>query len=179
MQKDSSSMKTFGLLVAALVVCSWSGVARAEVALSAEAQVGFLVPNDVAFVVGGAARAGYAFDSLYPILVMPELSLDAQLISSGIAEPAIRATGGARFGILAVVEPSIYVHAGYGGLQTNPFSVGPDGDWISAFTLDAGAALDYRIARWITLGGSLGYLGYFTENAMHGGILGVHATFWL
>ena len=28
-----------------------------------------------------------------------------------------------------------------GGLQTNPFSVGPDGDWISAFTLDAGAAL--------------------------------------
>lgn len=172
-------MKTFpGLLVAALVACSWSGVARAEVGLSAEAQVGFLVPNDAALVVGGAARVGYAFDSLYPILVMPELSLDAQFISNGIAEPAIRATGGGRFGLLAVVEPSIYVHAGYGGLQSNPLAL-ISGEWTSAFTLDAGAALDYRIARWITIGGSLGYLGYFAEGSMHGGIFGVHASFWL
>lgn len=163
-------------------VASLAGAARAEVTLTAEPQAGIVVPNDAEGFLGGAARLGYAFDSLYPILVAPELSLEGHAITTDPVVGTFRAVGGVRVGILASVEPSVYVHAGYGGVGVSfAPALGANGlsSWASNFTLDAGAALDFRLERWITLGVAAGYVGFFGDSSLHGAVLGPHVTFWL
>jgi hypothetical protein len=163
--------------VAALLVVP--ATAHAEGEITFEPRASLLVPRNMIptpdAVYGGAGiaeNAGLSLD-LEPIIVEPELSF----VGDGF--PALhggtfRAMAGIRAGIAAAVEPSIFLHAGYGFIGRESFG------FEHGFSLDTGATVDYRLSRRLTLGGSTGYeLLANGKGAIHGAFIGPRLSIWI
>jgi hypothetical protein len=158
-----------GLAVAFL--CSLSGAAQAEPVVSIEPRLDFAISDDPRPGPGLAVGAGYSAE-LYPVLLMPELVLSGSVHPGDATFGQLRATAGLRAGVTAALEPSIYVHGGYG------LVVGP-GPASHGFAFDAGLALDKRLDRGLTLGGALGYQGHYGDATLHGMVAAMRIAFWL
>jgi hypothetical protein len=145
--------------------------ARAEVVVGVEPRAELVVRESPRVGPALAAFFGYSLD-LYPLLLEPELELNAAIFPGDDWFGSIRAMAGLRAGVTLSVEPSIYVHAGYG-------LVGSEELVAHGFAIDAGAALDGRLSREVTLGGALGYQGVVAgDSSIHGIVAGLHASFW-
>jgi hypothetical protein len=163
-------------LSAAALVCGDPRLASAEPVLGLEPRLELLVPDDPRPGGGLAFTAGYAVE-LYPLYVLPEASFSVSAFPGDQTFASFRATGGVRAGITAAVEPSIYVHGGYGLVFAGGMAGGGGG--FDGFALDAGVGLDKRVDRGLTLGGTLGYQGLFGSDAMHGMAAAFRVGFWL
>jgi hypothetical protein len=145
--------------------------ARAEVVIGIEPRAELVVREAPRVGPALATFFGYSLE-LYPVLLEPELELNAAIFPGDGWFGSIRAMAGLRAGITLSVEPSIYVHAGYG-------LVGSEEVVAHGFAIDAGAALDGRLSREVTLGGALGYQGVVAgQSSLHGLVAGLHASFW-
>ncbi len=158
------------LLGGATLAVAEDAAAEVVIGLEGRGEVKFTDP-----VRGGPsvlASLGYAFDT-YPVLVLPEVTASGAIWP---ADPPFfpgRFGAGIRLGFTAVVEPQIYTHAGYGFIFRK-------GDVSHGFAVDAGAAVDYRIQREYTIGGTLGYEGLVAGKASaHGVVLGLRFGIWL
>lgn len=158
-------------------VAAWVGLeqtASAEVKIGIEAR-GELMRRFNVTPYGGPALAvdvGYSIDDLYPLMVIPEICVAGAFYAPEIYTGSFRATSGVRIGAALVVEPSIYVRGGYLGIfgRSTPDHGG---------TVEAGASLDKRLDRSLTIGGSIGYQGFFAPRWAHGMAAGFHVGFWL
>jgi hypothetical protein len=158
-------------LAAALGALAAAPNARAEVVLGIEPRAELVIRDPPRLGPGLSLTLGYSLD-LYPLLLAPELELGGSIFPGEDWFGDLRAMAGLRVGFTASVEPSIYLHAGYG-------FVGADELAAHGFAVDAGATLDGRLSREVTLGGSLGYQGIVAGDAsMHGIVLGPHVVFW-
>ena len=145
--------------------------AQAEVVLGFEPRVELVIADPPRFGPGLITTLGYSLD-LYPLLVAPELELGGSIFPGEGWFGDLRAMGGLRVGFTAAVEPSIYLHAGYGFVGSNDAAA-------HGFAIDAGATLDGRLSRELTLGGSLGYQGIVAgDSSIHGIVLGAHLGVW-
>ena len=145
--------------------------AAAEVVLGIEPRAELMIRDPPRFGPGLSLTLGYSLD-LYPLLLAPELELGGSIFPGEDWLGDLRAMAGLRVGFTAAVEPSIYLHAGYG-------LVGAADLVAHGFAVDAGATLDGRLSREVTLGGSLGYQGIVAgDGSMHGIVLGPHVVFW-
>ena len=162
---------SFSVLVAALAS---PGVASAEPVIGVDAHGALGFKSGVRPGVGGTVIGGYSLD-LEPVLLEPELAMGLEGYP-GENALAFRGMGGIRAGFTGPVEPSLFVHLGYGFIK--PFGA-TGGPIMSAFALDAGVSVDYRPARWFTVGGSLGYEGLVAHESLHGIFLGPRIAFWI
>ncbi len=158
-----------GLALVLATTGTWSSSAWAEPVVEVEAR-GELLPSVVSGGPTLELGLGYALDT-YPLLLVPEVVIHGGYDASDVG--LFRAMGGARVGLTTLVEPSIYLHGGYGLL-------GSSGGLAHGAALDTGLSVDKRIGRSLTLGGSLGYQGFFGGGAeLHGIVLGAHVGFWI
>lgn len=142
--------------VAAAVVAASSLVAlpvAAEpyVVVAPEALIAFA--GDPYVGIGGSGTFGWGLD-LEPLIVAPELSLSAHVVPAAGTASLLRALAGARVGLAAAVEPSVYARIGAGMTDAEGAPAAAGG-----VAIDAGAALDLRLSRDVTVGGHLGYAG--------------------
>jgi hypothetical protein len=148
-------------------------VAEPYVVVAPEVLVAF--PSDVELGLGGSATLGWGLD-LEPLFVAPELSLSAHVLPSGPAS-LVRALAGARVGVAAFVEPSVYARVGAGMADADGAPSASGG-----IAIDAGAALDTRLSRDVTLGGQVGYAGLAelggSAGSLHGLVLGGRLGVW-
>ncbi len=147
--------------------------AEPYVIVAPEALIALL--GDPSVGVGGAVTGGWGLD-LEPLLVAPELSLSAHVFPAAGTASLLRATAGARVGITAFVEPSVYARVGAGMTDAEGASAASGG-----VAFDAGAALDVRPSRDVTVGGHLGYAGLATvdgSEGVHGIVLGARLGLW-
>jgi len=145
--------------------------AAAEAVVGIEPRAELVIRDKARFGPGLMATLGYSLD-LYPLLLAPEIEIGGSIFPGDAWFGDVRAMGGLRVGFTASVEPSIYLHAGYG-------FVGSEQAMAHGFAVDAGAALDGRLSREVTLGGSLGYQGIVAaDSSMHGIVLGAHVGVW-
>lgn len=164
-----------------LAACAGAGVlllgsarARSETVLGIEPRAALVVDDPVRLGPELGLTVGYSPD-LYPLLLVPELELDGSVFPGSPLFGVGRVLAGLRLGVTAAVEPSVYVHAGYGFSS----SAGPDGV-MHGLGLDAGAALDGRLSRELTLGGTFGYQGLVAgDGSAHGLALGLRIGLWL
>jgi hypothetical protein len=158
-------------LAAAFGLLLGSHGAAAEVVVGIEPRAELVIKEGARFGPGLIAMLGYSLD-LYPLLLAPEIEIGGSLFPGEAWFADVRAMGGLRVGFTASVEPSIYAHAGYGFVGATDLAA-------HGFAVDAGAALDGRLSREITLGGSLGYQGILAgDSSMHGIVLGAHVGVW-
>ena len=156
---------------AALGLLLGSRSAAAEVVVGIEPRAELVIKDGARFGPGLIATLGYSLD-LYPLLLAPEIEIGGSIFPGEGWFGDVRAMGGLRVGFTASVEPSIYVHAGYGFVGAKQLAA-------HGFAVDAGAALDGRLSREVTLGGSLGYQGIVAgDSSMHGIVLGAHVGVW-
>jgi hypothetical protein len=141
---------------------------------------GLVVIDDKAVAGGALGGAVFGYNAeLEPILVVPEVAAGFGGFGGEVDGWLARALAGVRAGITASVEPSVFVHLGYGYGSVTRVGVrhGEHG-----FALRTGLALDYRIKRWLTLGGELVYdVMLFDEagvKALHAAGGGVNVAFW-
>ena len=122
---------------------------------------------------GGAAILGYSL-GLEPVLIIPEITagLEALPVDNDMT---FRTMLGVRVGLSLKVEPSVFAHAGYGFIKS--FGTGTR-DLQSAFAVDAGFALDYRVKKWFTVGGVIGWEALFRHDPVHAGFIGPRIGFW-
>lgn len=153
---------------------SFEGAARAEPVLAVDAHGALAFKSGVRPAVGGTVIGGYNLD-LEPILLQPELAVGLEGYP-GESTLAFRGMAGIRAGFAGPVEPTLFVHLGYG--FTKPFLAGVTTGIVSAFALDAGVSVDYRPRKWITVGGTLGYEGLISHDSLHGIFLGPRVAFW-
>lgn len=139
------------------------------------------VMNGESRVFGGPgveAELGYAFDVHPVIYVMPEVSATGALYVPSPVTGGFRATGGVQVGVTVEVQPSAYVHVGYGGFAGKAGVFGPR-NLAHTLTIDAGLSLDKLIERSFSIGGSIGYQGFIGDVNAHGAAFGFHVGFWL
>jgi hypothetical protein len=154
---------------------AWPGVASAEpyLVLAPEALIAF--QGDPTFAAGGSATLGLGLD-LEPLLLAPELSLAAHVVPDGPAS-MLRGLVGARVGLAAFVEPSVYARVGPGMTDAEGAPSASGG-----VAIDAGAALDARLSRDLTLGGHLGYAGMASvggsAGSLHALAMGARLGLW-
>jgi hypothetical protein len=159
-----------GAAALAATLCG-ARAARAEVVVGIEPRAELVIADPPRFGPGLVTMLGYSLD-LYPLLLAPELELGGSIFPGEGWFGDLRAMGGLRVGLTAQVEPSIYVHAGYG-------FVGSNAALAHGFAIDAGATLDGRLSRELTLGGSLGYQGIVAGgSSIHAIVLGAHVGVW-
>ena len=175
--RSSTSSEVTGLLVVIGVLASmWvsPNEASAEPVIGVDAHGALAFKSGVRPAVGGTVYGGYSLD-LEPVLLEPEIAIGLEGYP-GDSVLAFRGMGGIRAGFTGPVEPSLFLHLGYG--FTKPFgAVG--GSIVSAFALDTGVSVDYRPARWLTVGGTLGYEGLIGKESLHGIFLGPRIAFWI
>lgn len=166
-----------GAVVASLVgLASWvafESSACAEATIRVEAR-GELMRRFNDAIYGGPGlevAGGWSFDT-YPIMVIPEIAVESGVYPGDPVTGSLRVVGGIRVGAALEVEPTIYVRGGYAQVW------GRDDNGPGA-TFEAGASLDKRLQREITIGGSLGYQGFFLPEWAHGFAGGFHVGFWL
>ncbi|MBK8938141.1 MAG: hypothetical protein IPM79_10965 [Polyangiaceae bacterium] len=160
-------------VAAAVALIGLPQEAQAEVKVGVEVR-GELMRRFNVQPYGGPSVAvdlGYSFDT-YPIMVIPELTLVGAFYAPEIYTGSFRALGGLRVGAALEVEPTIYVRGGYLGIFGRDV---PDHGGV----FEAGAAIDKRLERSLTIGGSLGYQGFFAPRWAHGMAAGFHVGFWL
>lgn len=166
-------------MVFACVWCAWPSLehpvrpAAAEWNLGAEAR-GELMCCFIRRPFGGAgiaANLGYSLDT-YPVLVVPEIVLAGGVYAPEPVTGSFRAMAGMRVGITWEIEPSLYLRGGYAGVfgRSTPEHGG---------TFEGGFSFDKRLVREITVGGSVGYQGFFIDRPAHGAHAGVHIGLWL
>ncbi len=151
--------------------------AKAEGTIGLDVHAQALFPGGKALgTLGGAIYGGYAF-RLKPLMVEPEASVSVDDAPS-LSLLVVRGVVGARLGLSFSVEPSIYAHFGYGVFT-------PVGSAVRnaehTFTLDAGLGLDYRPARFFTIGITAGYVGFFGsgfQGTVHGLVGAPRIGFW-
>ena len=161
---------------AALALLLDARAAAAEVVLGMEPRVELMFRDRPRFGPGLMVTLGYSLD-LYPLLLAPEIEVGGSIYPGEGPFGDARVMGGLRVGFTASVEPSIYVHAGYGFVDEHPVDAEPAN--AHGFAVDAGATLDGRLARELTLGGSLGYQGIVAGgSSMHGIVAGIHLGVW-
>ncbi len=167
---------SIGLLVGSAALAS-TREAKAEGTIGLDVHAQALFPRGKALgTLGGAIYGGYAF-RLKPLMVEPEASVSVDdAPSRGVL--IVRGVVGARLGLSLRVEPSIYAHFGYGVFT-------PVGSAFSTtahtFTVDAGLGLDYRPARFFTIGITAGYVGFFGnsfQGTVHGLVGAPRIGFW-
>lgn len=160
---------------AAFAVALGAGSAAAEPYVIASPEALVVFAGDPYLGVGGAVTGGWGLD-LEPLLVAPELSLSAHVIPAAGTASLLRATVGARVGLTAFVEPSVYARVGAGMTDAEGAPAATGG-----VALDAGAALDVRPSRDLTFGGHLGYAGLATTgggDGLHGIAIGARVGLW-
>ena len=170
--------------VAALLAVPAAAHAEGEITFEPRASLlvpGNMIPHLPDKVYGGAGiavNAGLSLD-LEPIIVEPELSLVGDGFPT-LHGGTFRAMAGIRAGIAAAVEPSIFLHAGYGFIGDNALGGSAGPAFNHGFSLDTGATVDYRLSRKLTLGGSLGYeLLANGKGAVHGAFIGPRLSIWI
>jgi hypothetical protein len=148
-----------------------SRLAYAEETIAFEPRASFIVPKSPYPGAGLAVNAGISLD-LEPIIVIPELSVVGDGFPS-LPGGTFRAMAGVRAGLAGPVEPTIFLHVGYGFLGIKP-------GLTHGFSLDTGFALDYRPTRVFTVGGMLGYELLANGNgAIHGAFIGPRFAVWI
>lgn len=160
-------------LASSVASLGWLDDAHAEVKVGVEVR-GELMRRFNVQPYGGPGLAldvGYSFET-YPIMVIPELVLEGAFYAPEIYTGSFRALGGLRVGAALEVEPTIYVRGGYLGIFGRDV---PDHGGV----FEAGASIDKRLERSLTIGGSLGYQGFFAPRWAHGMAAGFHVGFWL
>jgi hypothetical protein len=146
--------------------------ARAETVLGIEPRASLVIADPPRFGPELGLTVGYSPD-LYPLLLVPELELDGAIYPGTPLFGIGRVLAGMRVGVTASVEPAAYFHVGYGFADT-------EGALDHGFAVDAGAALDGRISRTLTVGGTLGYQGLVAGDASaHGLTAGLRIGIWL
>ena len=162
----------------ATVLAAFVGLAVAPASVRAEPVIGLEARSELAFAGEVApapalgATVGYALDT-YPLLLVPELVLSGAWYPTLDGAGSVRAAAGARVGLTTVVEPALFVHAGYGALVGG-------GAAAHGAAVDAGLAVDKRLGRDLTLGGAVGYQGLVAgDGSLHALALAFRATFWL
>lgn len=161
------------LVVAAILLGAGAAAAEPYVVVAPEALIAFV--GDPYVGVGGSGTLGWGLD-LEPLIVAPELSLSAHVVPAAGTASLLRATGGARVGLAAVVEPSVYARVGAGMTDAEGAPAAAGG-----VAIDAGAALDLRLTRDVTVGGHLGYAGLASVSdgdGLHALVLGARLGLW-
>lgn len=171
----SNVLKRAVLVVSLLAL---PAVAHAEQEIAIEPRGSFaMVKGDPQGGVGSAVDLGLSLD-LEPIVVQPELRLVGEAYP-GLPGGALAIMAGVRAGIAWKFEPSIFVHVGW-GFVGNAASRDADVFTESGCVIDAGLSADYRVKRWLTVGGSLGYQGVVNgDDAIHGVFAGPRLGFWI
>ncbi|MFO0546831.1 MAG: hypothetical protein U0271_00520 [Polyangiaceae bacterium] len=167
--------RSLAALAAFAATATLSSAALAEWRVGFEPKAEFLFGDDFLAGPGFSFDLGYSLDT-YPVLIVPEVELSAAVFPMSNLVVGARGTAGIRVGLTLEVEPSVYLHVGYGLLDE------PDRsrrNLSNNFTIDTGVSLDKRIDRSITLGGSLGYEGFIGESSEHGFTGSVHLGLWL
>lgn len=163
-------------LLASVLALIPSAEAIAEQVVAIEPRGSFaMVKDDPQGGVGTAVDVGLSLD-LEPIVVQPELRLVGEGLP-GLPGGSLAVMGGVRAGIAWKFEPSIFVHLGWGFVGNDEFTT-------SGYVVDAGFTADYRVKRWLTVGGSVGYQGVFSGtrgggDAIHGVFAGPRVGFWI
>lgn len=127
--------------------------------------------------LGGALYGGYVF-RVSKLYVGPEAALGVDDLPN-VSLLDVRATGGLRLGLAFKVEPSIYAHVG--GAFFKPLRSGLISSLQGTFTVDAGLGLDFRPAKFFTIGLTAGYQGYFGSfllGTVHGISVAPRIGFW-
>lgn len=166
-------------VVAALAWVAWPSLEHPVRPAAAEWKLGAEARGEVMccflrrpFGGGGIeADLGYSLDT-YPILIVPEIALAGAAYAPEPVTGSFRAMAGMRVGITLEVEPSLYLRGGYAGMFGR--SVSEHGG-----TFEGGLSVDKRLEREITVGGSLGYQGFFIDRPAHGVHAGIHVGLWL
>ncbi|NUP13689.1 MAG: hypothetical protein HOW73_47240 [Polyangiaceae bacterium] len=174
---NPSRLANARLVVSALAfAAAWialEGTAHAEVKLGVELRGEYMRRfNKISY--GGPGLAvdfGYSFDT-YPIIIIPEIAVEGAFYAPQTYSGSFRALGGIRVGAALEVEPTLYARGGYVGI----FGLEPADH---GGTLEVGASLDKRLERSVTIGGSIGYQGFFVPRWAHGLSAGFHVGFWL
>ncbi|MFO0615476.1 MAG: hypothetical protein U0414_22980 [Polyangiaceae bacterium] len=165
--RDLSLALSFAL--AALAIAT---EARAETEVAIEPRGSLvMVDGDPYPGVGASVDVGFSMD-LEPIVLQPELRVVGEGYPS-LPGGSARVMAGVRAGIAWKFEPSIFTHFGWGFVGNDTFT-------SSGYALDAGLSADYRLKRWITIGGSVGYeLVVNDEAAHHGVFVGPRLGLWI
>lgn len=128
--------------------------------------------------VGLTGLLGYRVD-LGAVALTPELGFNYCWFSDPYDRATLRILGGGRVTLPWKVEPSAYLHMGWGRAR------GQDGDAVLdryGFTLDAGLALDYYVLNGWSIGLQAGYNALLAEtgsgtDVAHWFNFGVHTGF--
>lgn len=160
-------------VAAAATLVAAPAAAEPYVVVAPEALIAFA--GDPYVGLGGSGTFGWGLD-LEPLIVAPELSLSAHVVPAAGTASLLRATGGGRVGLAAVVEPSVYARVGAGMTEAEGAPAAAGG-----VAIDAGAALDLRLSRDVTVGGHLGYAGLASVgdgDGLHAIALGARLGLW-
>lgn len=162
--------------------------ALAQLRVGAEVEAIFpgdgLGTEDTGFGVAG--RLGYAL----PGTPMLEITPEVRIGYIDFAEPTerdlsdislVRYTAGLRLGVGEILRPTLFGHVGFGDLSLSDSDVAffeeRGGIDESAFTWDAGLALDLAILPLVDLGVHGAYNRLETDDAFDWWSAGVHASF--
>lgn len=174
----SNPWKRAALLVSVLAVPSAAipreAIAEQEIAIEPRGSFA-MVKDDPQGGVGTAVDVGLSLD-LEPIVVQPELRLVGEGLP-GLPGGSLAVMAGVRAGIAWKFEPSIFVHVGWGFVGNDEFT-------SSGYAIDAGFTADYRVKRWLTVGGSVGYQVFVDpsregDDTIHGVFAGPRIGFWI
>jgi hypothetical protein len=173
MVNSSRRTRAFAL-IASLGAIAWAGEARAiEGTISFEPRASFIVPDKVFPGVGLGVTGGISLD-FDPVVVMPELELAGDgFPTPGFDAGTFRAMPGIRVGLALAVQPTFFIHTGYGYFGAGGLSA-------HLFSLDMGLSLDYRLSRALTIGATAGYETLANgSGAVHGAFIGPRLTLWI
>jgi hypothetical protein len=160
-------MRLLGPTCVVVLLLSFAGVARAEL-VARPALDGIVLFHRHSEAPGASLGASLGYDlELEPLVLVPELTAGYALYTSedsysGLKKngSAIRALAGMRVGWALGVEPSVFARAGYGNVTVSiPYGAHDSSFYAVAhgFALQAGAAVDYRLSRRVTVGGEVFY----------------------
>jgi len=157
------------------VLLGFDREAAAEVVVGIEPRAELTFRDGPRFGPSLGLSIGYSLD-LYPLLLAPEIELGGAIFPGSAWFGALRAMAGLRAGFTASVEPSIFAHVGYG--LAGPRE-GSDDSVGHGLGIDAGAALEGRLSRLVTLGAAVSYQGIVAgEESLHGLAAGARLGLW-
>ena len=179
MQRPAHTVLRAVLVTAVLGVASAPTTGRTEPVVGVEARSELAFADVPAPAPALGATFGYALDT-YPLLLVPELAVSGAWYPTLDGAASLRAMAGARVGLTTLVEPALFVHAGYGARLGNVDGNGNVDVDVHGAAVDAGLAVDKRLGRDLTLGGAVGYQGLVAgAGSLHAVALAFRATFWL
>ena len=166
------------LLTAAAVLATSADTAAEPILQPSVA--GQVVIADSAVAAGGTATllAGYNTEN-DPILIVPHVAVAGGYYGGDFSGGLFRGLAGMKFGVSLSVEPSLITRGGYGFYQ---LGVAGAETLVHGAAFQSGPALDYRVDRDISLGGTLLYdlfIDADTGNTVHAVLLGFSVGFGL